>query len=131
MSLPCAFDQVLSNWEKVLNIAGYIPFVSMLSSAVRVLYAKVLIIGGVAQAAFKYIARFFTLDPEKKAELMKECQGCLLYSFHGVLNIGRAAVESIPLISLIVCLAYDLVGFRFCYPSESPRLRNPISLTIS
>ncbi len=112
-------DQALHTIEQVLNVAGYLPLVSMISGSIRIAYGKIEVIGAVAAGALLALKGFANSDPEQRSKEVDYGVAVIVnYSIHGLINIGRAFVEAIPLINLS-CLVYDLAGGRIQYPFEA------------
>lgn len=123
-------DHTLSSFEKGLNIAGYVPIISSFSGPLRIGYGKVEVIGAVAFAAILAL-RAFSLTGLEQEELLNKAVEMLSYTLHGIANIFRGAIETIPLISLFTCLPYDLMfQQRFTYPTEIKTLFFRDSLTV-
>lgn len=117
--LDVRLHSTLCAFEKGLNIAGYVPLVSCISGAVRGMYGKIEIIAGVVAASFLAIAAFFNPNADVSRQWVRKAVDILTtYSLHGIANIGRSWIEMIPLLSLVTCLPYDLMGKRFAYPQE-------------
>lgn len=117
----------LATFEEGLNLAGYVPIVSMVSGGfVRVIFGKMEVIAGLALAAINYATAHFEDDESKKTRLYEEAQVCLLYAAHGVANIARGAVEAFTLVGNILTIVYDrVVKARFNYAHEelSPEVK--------
>lgn len=114
-----ALDQALHTFEKVLNVAGYVPFVSAISGAIRIGYGKVEVIGAIAAGALLTVKALFNRDAEQRSFDFKYAVAVAAnYSIHGLANIGRGFVEALPIINLS-CLVYDLTGTRIQYPFEA------------
>jgi hypothetical protein len=122
-------DSTLSAFERGLNVAGYVPFVSSISGPCRVVYGKVLIIGSIVAAALLALNGLSRArNAAERQQVLKDAVEIFAtYAIHGVANIFRGAIESILLLSLITCLPYDLSGQRFTYPYEPAMPRQPIS----
>jgi hypothetical protein len=123
---PCV-DRTLASVEHGLNIAGYIPLfgVSTVSGMIRIAYGKLEIIGGVATSAIMGLAALFKSgERERERGLREAFETFGNYSCHGLANIARGVIEAIPFLSLITCLPYDLMGYRFTYlPNEQRHYR--------
>ena len=116
-----AQDIQKANYEKVMNILGYIPVISFLSGLVR------LIEGAINSA---YHTAHFESEADKAlgigAYTEEEMQIAAFnarksydYIKHSEQNMARGCVEMLmPLIGNIVCLAYDIFGGRNKYPAE-------------
>jgi hypothetical protein len=114
-------NDALASFEKGLNLAGYIPVVSMISGTLRSTYGKTLIITGVAGGALLAIVALFDRNAVGRQKgLEKAMKFLVTCSVHGIANIGRSRIERVPFLSLVTCLPYDLLGIRFVYPKETP-----------
>jgi len=112
-------DKSLDKLEHGLNIAGYVPILSSFSGGLRAVLGKIEIIGAIAAAAIMAVAALFNPDAaQRQAQLNKALQIAVKYSLHGAANMFRGTVESIPFVSLVTCLPYDLLGHRFAYIRE-------------
>ncbi len=127
--MTAAIDDTLSyhleKAEKALNFVGYIPFVSTLSAGARVLLGKAEIIGAVVVAAFLALKALFNPDSAQRARQMEQAAKFLVkYASHGGANILRSSLEAMPFLSLITCLPYDLMGYRFSYHDQTRHIVN-------
>ena len=126
-------DRSLSAFEKGLNIAGYIPFVSSISGPCRIVYGKVLVIGSIAASVLSAFDKLqHAHDTAGRQQALKGAVEIFMtYSLHGISNIFRGIIESTPFLSLITCLPYDLLAQRFAYPYEPARPNHPISFRLN
>jgi hypothetical protein len=112
-------NKTLNDFEHGLNIVGYVPFVACISGSLRISYGKLEIIGAVAIAAIVAIrALFINNAVERDRELRRAAEILIYYSAHGFANIGRGMIEVVPLLSLVTCLPYDLLGKRMAYSTQ-------------
>lgn len=107
-------DTRLERFERFLNKVGYIPLVSSFSGGVRIYYGIIESICAVVIGALKFIASLFRSDTNERYILETEAAYSLYYVEHGLANIGRGIVESIPFVNLF-CIAYDHFASRFSY----------------
>lgn len=115
-------DSTLASFEKDLNFVGYIPFASMLSGALRIIYGKIEVIGSVALGALSAIKSLF-YNGEQKEQEWNRAVHFFNYALHGIANIFRGTLETVPFLSLVTCLPYDMLELRFTYPKEVPAVR--------
>lgn len=115
-----SLDQGLASCEKVLNIAGYVPIVSNVSGALRLVYGEVEVVAAVAVGVFLILKALFNSNAEQCSQ--EVCQGrdiMVHYALHGLGNICRGSVESLFFIGNLSTLFYDFVlEKRFAYASE-------------
>jgi glycosyltransferase A (GT-A) superfamily protein (DUF2064 family) len=110
--------KTLAKAEEVLNLVGYIPLVSLLSAAVRTLGGKLQLLLGLVFAIGCFMAGITT--PLRKKKHFQNARWSIGHALHGVLNILRALIESVPFLSLITCLPYDRVfKIRIRYSLEN------------
>jgi hypothetical protein len=83
--------------DLALNTFGYIPIISNLSGAVRLLYGKVQIIGAIAGTIFAIIS---VSNPVLSLASYFFVSGCM--------HIIRGCVEQIPIIGNWACFIYDV-----------------------
>jgi hypothetical protein len=115
-----SLDSSLEKFEHALNIAGYVPLVSSVSGVIRAVLGKIEVIGGIATGAILAIAALFNPHASQRhAQLNKAAEVAVKYSLHGVANLLRGTIEVFPLLSLVTCLPYDLMGNRFSYFREN------------
>lgn len=118
MVTQAALDRNLSQFEKALNVAGYIPIVSSVSGAVRVLYGKIEVVAAVGTAAISALKALFS-DARGSKEWFGRSVMALDYALHGVANIVRGYIEMVPFLGLALCLPYDhCLEERVTYPTE-------------
>ena len=120
-------DPILGKAEKVANVVGYFPVLNIVVSKVRFVVGKLQLIAGVAAAAFYAISSLFAKGPDKCKNLQK-ADVCLDYSMHGMANMGRAIIESIPLLGLLITVPYDqLAQYRLKYDLENYKPCLPVA----
>lgn len=108
------------NIEKVLNITGYIPMVSILSGGVRKVYATAQVIIGFSCSIGFGIGYLIGGDERLKDAAYRFGDQAM----NGYGNFGRAVVEEIPVIGNIVTIIYDrYIRYRQAYSSENPTIR--------
>lgn len=83
--------------DVTLNTLGYIPLVSNVSGAVRLIYGKVQIIGAIAGAIFAIIS---ASNPILSLASYFIISGCL--------HIVRGCVEQVPVVGNLACFIYDV-----------------------
>ena|ERR1700690_1508783 len=115
-------NNTLAKVERGFDYVGYIPVVSALSGALRVVCGKIEIIAGIAASALTAIVALFSPTAYERHEGMKKAANILTtYTVHGIANIFRGALEATALLGTVACLPYDLFGNRFSYPQEERR----------
>ena len=118
-------NKTLNSFEGGLNVAGYVPIVSTFSGALRINYGKLEVIGAIVAAVLITARALFLVNTsDRDRELKRALDVFTCYTLHGIANIFRGILETIPLISLVTCLPYDLYGKRFAYPVSSHALEN-------
>ena len=98
-------NEILSNTEKNLNYAGWIPGISMASGSLRMIMGKVELLAG-SLIGLADLAQFKLDSPG------------WTYAAHGIANICRGLLETVLLIGNLAWFFYDQSERRFCYPSE-------------
>ena len=106
----------LKSFEQKLNPLGYLPGISIVSGTVRALFGIAEMISGLAKAAFQ------TMNPNRNLETQKtridfDIELCM----HGLANIVRGVIESIPLFGNAACLCFDHADNRLEYRSLDNR----------
>lgn len=108
----------LGRIEQALDVAGYIPFVSNYSGALRMLIAKIqLVIGGLgllgvgcAQAYFRVAYGSTTAQYQSSMEKVKDFKETSVDNLtHGMANFARAYVEMFGILGNLTMLAYDYI----------------------
>lgn len=94
-------------FERGLNVLGYMPIVSKVSSMIRGMFAIAEIVFGIALGILSNLI-FIAQDNEEK-------HAPFYYTYHGLLNIPRAFIESFPFAGNFLCLIYDYKGYRIGY----------------
>ncbi|MEI6242149.1 MAG: hypothetical protein WCP39_01950 [Chlamydiota bacterium] len=101
-------ERSFSSAEKVLNVTGYVPFVSSVTGPLRALMGKIQVIVFAVLAINAYM-----LGQKAVGE---RCVTCIL---NGFANIVRGTVESVTLLGNLCCFIYDKVMLvRFGYTGE-------------
>jgi hypothetical protein len=113
-------DHALSSAEDWVNKAGWIPVVSLVSGYCRYELGKIQTIASLAYAMIKFVESYFTGEGA-----LKEAKLAAHYAVHGVGNMARGFVEQIFLLGNVLCLIYDMAGFRMNYPLEPGRPSYP------
>lgn len=90
--------RLMETTELCLNVPGYIPFLSNISSELRRLMACVQVVGA---GALLVVA---LANPEQSQRHLKLAVVC---GFHGLLNLGRSGIEKIPIVGNGILIAYD------------------------
>ena len=107
----------LNTLEKGLDIAGYIPFVSTISGAIRAIVGKIqLIAAGIFAAPYL----IFYLTNERSSKIPTRIEHCRDFSKkhfeNGLANLYRGLVESVPFWGNAATFSYDMNGCkRFQY----------------
>lgn len=114
-------DDAMTQFENAMNVAGYVPILSTISGGLRMTYGNIEVVGAIVAAAFLAIQALFTSDSSAKSDLFNQSGKVLVkYSLHGFANCIRSVFESVPFLSLVTCLPYDLMGNRFSYVPSGP-----------
>lgn len=108
-----SLNQSFETVEKFLNVLGYIPVVGSFSACARYSYGELQFTMAVAISAINYVGSVFAENEEKQRKLESRAVKSLEYAVHGCLNMGRALLEILPLVSLATCLPYDLMGRKW------------------
>lgn len=118
-------DAKLSSVENILNKAGWIPGVSILSGTAREYLGYVELLMGAASGTMRNIAAKFSSSEEAKEKLYKQAEVDFSYCMNGLGNIVRGNVEKLPAwdvwaigINKLILFSYDVVGLRFNYGHE-------------
>lgn len=103
--------------EALFNKLGHYPVVSFVSGSCRMTY------GGMQAwvsllLAVKLLAES-RIFPETKNDSIRESKGQLLYTCHGLANIGRGSVEMLFIIGNVLTIIYDYSRVRFKYSGEA------------
>jgi hypothetical protein len=110
-------NENLRTFEKGLDIAGYIPFVSTVSGAIRAIAGKIqLIASGIFAAPYL----IFYLTNERSAKIPARIERCRDFSKkhfeNGMANFYRGFIETIPFWGNAATFSYDMNGCkRFQY----------------
>ncbi len=115
-NLQHTFENALAATERTLNLFGYVPFVSTVSGGLRIIYGKVEIITGLALSAIGIVGALCKQGSDRKSA-MDQADSFFKYSIHGLANVARGLVESVPFVNL-VCFFWDQANERMAYPSE-------------
>ena len=106
-------DHTCARMEHLFNKIGWIPYASWVSGSLRIAVGKIMVIAGLAMAAYKFLKGVFSNNPA----LAEEAGQFAGYALHGIGNICRGFVEIFPFVNL-TALFYDAFVGRFCYSSE-------------
>ena len=110
-------ERTLSKGEQALNLIGYIPFVSTMSAALRLLGGKLQALLGFVFAAVYFC--FLKFSKARKVKHLFYLKSGFSHGMHGIGNIIRSTIEAVPFLSLITCLPYDrFLKIRFRYHAE-------------
>ena len=109
-----ALDHVCARGENILNKLGWIPYVGSVSGAFRLAIGKIMFVVGIVLASYYFLRAIITNEPCLNDE-PAEYAG---YAIHGLANICRALVETMPFYNTVALLVYDAFLGRFCYFSE-------------
>jgi hypothetical protein len=110
MQVPILNWSLLTLTEKGLNVLGWVPFVSSLSGAFRMVVAKVMIVTTLILAAAEFMIGYLSSRAYR-------LQSHKCYLMHGVGNWVRGSIESFPFIGNLLCFIYDLSHLRLQYPN--------------
>lgn len=118
-----SIDLAMFHVERGLNVAGYIAIgVCSASGALRCIIG---IVQGVAGISFGLIASCYSCfckNPHTKHEWIEIAGQAFSHVIpHAIANIGRGALETIPLAGLVIWLLYDRKGYRISYEGEESR----------
>jgi len=119
-------DPALAKIEKTFDDWGWIPVVGTLPGMLRQFLGLVELVAAVAAVVFNIIRGLFIEEREAKMELLKDSEFILHnYARHGIANIVRGQVESIPLVNLILYLFNQNPDLRMKYLYEEPPVQGP------
>jgi hypothetical protein len=110
-------DTMIACAEEVLNVLGYLGIGGYMRFGLGIIE----IITGVGSVLI------FDYSKTGKKKSYK-------YLKHGATNLGRALLESVPLISFtlpgvrLAIIAYDAIGLRHSYTKEQPKITEKLSL---
>lgn len=121
-------DPALAKIEKTFDGWGWIPFIGTLPGMLRQFLGLVELIAAVAAVVFNIIRGLFIEEREAKMELLKD-SGFILHNYarHGIANIVRGQIESIPLVNPILYLYNQNPELRMKYLYENPSVNFPIT----
>lgn len=120
---PEILDPALASIEKTFDDWGWIPVVGTLPGMLRQFLGLVELVSAVAAVAFNIVRGLFIEDGEEKRELLGVSQFLVdNYATHGIANVVRGQIESIPLVNLIFYLYNKNPQIRMQYRCESPLL---------
>ncbi len=104
--------------EKTFNTLGYIPVVGSASSPFRLVMGQLQQDIGVLGVLFFATTAIIDAVTGNSADAGVEgIQRSFSQVLHGCGNIGRSALEALPLLPLITCLPYDQIA-RMKYTGE-------------
>lgn len=113
-----SLDQFCTRFEYYLRWPAYVPILSVFPGALRQVYGIAQLVSSISVVSFNLIRLLF-MDEYKKDELVKKSWQVVRYSYHGLANILRGIIETIPLINFI-CFFYDRRGhLRMTYEKET------------
>ena len=116
MSFIESLENVEKTFEKTGNILGHVPVVSTASGICRLASGQLQFDFGVTAAVLSVIASAFCSGDNKIA-----CRTASArlgeQALHGIANMVRGTVETIPLINLLT-IPYDMTFNRIGYTSE-------------
>ena len=125
MKIHLSFDA-----NKVMNALGYIPVVGTMSASVRMVCGQAEMIYGIAMTVFNGMetlhhgvgaargtfSTFTKVDEEQRKQYIEQTarqyvqlQDSLEHVKNGFLNVVRATIESIPVVSYMVLYPFDQV----------------------
>lgn len=108
------FNAQLNEFEKGLNVLGYIPVLGSVTGIFRMAMGTIVLITGVALEVLGQ--QLVRTNPESK---MMEIG--INYQDNGNANITRGLLELLPGMSICFCLPYDLLGIRVSYITQPPK----------
>lgn len=106
----------LETFENTLNVLGYIPVLSVISSEIRCVYGLAQIVTGYALGIIFGIGLLISkaLNSPAVGLFHQSFMTIMPYGFHGFANVFRAYAERE--LFLFSILAYDLSFDRLSYP---------------
>ena len=96
-----------------LDSCSYIPGLSILTEAIRLVYSKALMILALGEWIYHQGASFMLDDIEGRHKYL--AAEAIYIAGHSLANVGRAMVTFIPLIGNIACFLYDKMGYKINY----------------
>jgi hypothetical protein len=105
-------DKHLAKIEQTLNPIDWIPKISTFSGAVRILAGAVEVVAGIAFAALRIMQSLL----DGKMSTFRNAKQGIVYSLHGVANMGRGLIAMSPL--NLILLFYDAYIGRLNYRHE-------------
>ncbi len=111
-------ERLLSKAERILNFIGYIPVISTFSARIRSAGGILQMVLGLLLAAYYFLRLRFS--GARNIKHVFHLKASICHIPHGLCNVIRAEIESIPFLSLVICLPYDhLYKKRFKYDVEN------------
>ena len=125
MKVHLSFDA-----NKTMNVLGYVPVVGTMSASVRLMAGQAEMIYGIAMSVFNAVEtlhhgvgaarglfpKLTQVTKEESEEYIKETakqyvqlQGSVEHVKNGFLNVVRATIEAIPVVSYMVLYPYDRI----------------------
>ena len=103
--------------KDVLDPLGKIPIVSTFTGPIRCAGGSKQFLGYGILSFFKVLGCFFHLfDSQGLKRQLKDTTTCVCNSGHGIANIVRGSVETVPLLGNITTALYDGCGLKIDYP---------------
>jgi hypothetical protein len=109
-------DRDQANFEKTLNVLGYIPFISSASGVVRMASAVITLITSAVKIPLCAIADLFQKTP-KGYSYRIHVHVC--YIAHSCANLFRGFVEFWVVLGNVLTFSYDRLIGRIGYPIEN------------
>ncbi len=104
--------------ERVLNGLGYFPVIQGISGRLRELFGIIQLVTAVVSAVFMILEIILIANQELKKERIQQAQKVLEYSWHGIANILRGQLETLPVVNLGFILYDWASGLRWKYDCE-------------
>lgn len=110
-------NNILGKTEHAFNVLGWVPVLSSASGAIRIIAGKVQLVAALALAFFQKISGLIF----QKKSYIELSNHSFDYVKHGIANICRGYLETIPLIGNVSLFVYDLLpDSRMKYEEENP-----------
>lgn len=115
------FEFSMSELEKGLNVAGYVPGVNILSGGLRASMGKLQLIAGLAIGCLALLGSELSTDATKRKKLDEISARAFEHAKHGLANFFRGIIESsTPFLvgGVGMYLFYDMHHYRMDYEGE-------------
>ncbi len=100
----------------VFNLSGYIPGLRDISSPLRWASGALQVLLGSLEAIYRLACAFFY--PFEKKIYMDQFSKSVELVCQGGLNILRAKIEEVSILTAPLCIVYDFYIYRFTYAQE-------------